>query len=25
VRYPAGYTCRFPRAGWILPKREQVG
>jgi len=24
VRYPAGYTCHFPRAGWVLPKREQA-
>jgi peptide methionine sulfoxide reductase msrA/msrB len=21
-RYPNGYTCHFPRAGWKLPKRE---
>ena len=21
-RYPSGYTCHFPRAGWKLPKRE---
>jgi peptide-methionine (S)-S-oxide reductase len=20
-RYPHGYTCHFPRAGWVLPKR----
>jgi len=20
-RYPSGYTCHFPRAGWKLPKR----
>ena len=20
-RYPSGYTCHFPRAGWVLPKR----
>ena len=20
-RYPNGYTCHFPRAGWVLPKR----
>jgi peptide-methionine (S)-S-oxide reductase len=19
-RYPSGYTCHFPRAGWVLPK-----
>jgi peptide-methionine (S)-S-oxide reductase len=22
VKYPNGYTCHFPRAGWKLPKRE---
>jgi peptide-methionine (S)-S-oxide reductase len=21
-RYPNGYTCHFPRAGWKLPRRE---
>ena len=21
-RYPNGYTCHFPRPGWVLPKRE---
>jgi len=21
-RYPAGYTCHFPRADWVLPKRD---
>ncbi|NVD40423.1 peptide-methionine (S)-S-oxide reductase MsrA [Ensifer sp. HO-A22] len=21
-RYPSGYTCHFPRANWVLPKRE---
>ena len=21
-RFPSGYTCHFPRAGWKLPKRE---
>ena len=21
-RYPHGYTCHFPRAGWKLPKRQ---
>jgi peptide-methionine (S)-S-oxide reductase len=21
-RYPAGYTCHFPRPNWVLPKRE---
>ena len=20
-RFPNGYTCHFPRAGWVLPKR----
>ncbi len=20
-RYPNGYTCHFPRSGWVLPKR----
>ena len=20
-RYPGGYTCHYPRAGWVLPKR----
>jgi peptide-methionine (S)-S-oxide reductase len=20
-RYPNGYTCHFPRAGWVLPPR----
>jgi peptide methionine sulfoxide reductase MsrA len=23
--YPNGYTCHFPRAGWKLPKRAEVG
>jgi methionine-S-sulfoxide reductase len=23
-RYPSGYTCHFPRAGWKLPKRAEV-
>ncbi len=23
-RYPNGYTCHFPRAGWVLPAREKV-
>ena len=23
-RFPSGYTCHFPRAGWKLPKRETV-
>jgi len=22
VRNPNGYTCHFPRAGWVLPRRE---
>ena len=21
ARYPTGYTCHFPRANWVLPKR----
>ncbi|HTN55416.1 MAG TPA: peptide-methionine (S)-S-oxide reductase, partial [Microbacterium sp.] len=21
-RYPEGYTCHFPRAGWVLPRRD---
>jgi peptide-methionine (S)-S-oxide reductase len=21
-RYPNGYTCHYPRPGWVLPKRE---
>jgi len=21
-RYPDGYTCHFPRAGWVLPRRD---
>jgi peptide-methionine (S)-S-oxide reductase len=21
-RYPNGYTCHFPRAGWVLPPRS---
>jgi len=21
-RYPNGYTCHFPRAGWVLPERK---
>jgi peptide-methionine (S)-S-oxide reductase len=21
-RYPSGYTCHFPRAGWVLPRRQ---
>ena len=23
-RYPNGYTCHFPRPGWVLPKRNRV-
>jgi peptide methionine sulfoxide reductase MsrA len=23
-KYPNGYTCHFPRAGWKLPKRENA-
>ena len=22
VKNPRGYTCHFPRAGWVLPKRD---
>ncbi|MEZ5846416.1 MAG: peptide-methionine (S)-S-oxide reductase MsrA [Geminicoccaceae bacterium] len=22
LRYPMGYTCHFPRADWVLPKRR---
>jgi peptide-methionine (S)-S-oxide reductase len=25
VKYPNGYTCHFPRAGWVLPKRADSG
>ncbi|NED68712.1 peptide-methionine (S)-S-oxide reductase, partial [Streptomyces sp. SID10244] len=25
LRYPTGYTCHFPRVGWVLPKREDAG
>jgi peptide-methionine (S)-S-oxide reductase len=21
-RYPSGYTCHFPRADWVLPRRQ---
>ena len=21
-RFPNGYTCHFPRPGWVLPKRD---
>jgi peptide-methionine (S)-S-oxide reductase len=24
IRYPHGYTCHFPRAGWVLPKRADA-
>ena len=24
-RYPAGYTCHFPRPHWKLPRRAEVG
>ena len=23
-RYPNGYTCHFPRAGWVLPSRSRA-
>lgn len=23
-KYPNGYTCHYPRAGWVLPTREKV-
>ncbi|MGC5248415.1 peptide-methionine (S)-S-oxide reductase MsrA [Gordonia sp. DT219] len=23
-RYPAGYTCHFPRPGWVLPRRGET-
>jgi peptide-methionine (S)-S-oxide reductase len=23
-RYPNGYTCHFPRSGWVLPRRVGV-
>ena len=23
-RYPNGYTCHFPRAGWVLPRRADA-
>ncbi|GAC67428.1 peptide-methionine (S)-S-oxide reductase MsrA [Gordonia soli] len=23
IRNPNGYTCHFPRAGWVLPKRAE--
>ena len=24
VKYPYGYTCHFPRPGWVLPKRAHA-
>jgi peptide-methionine (S)-S-oxide reductase len=24
LRYPNGYTCHFPRQGWVLPRRAEV-
>lgn len=24
VRYPTGYTCHFPRADWVLPRRSEA-
>ncbi len=24
LRYPNGYTCHFPRAGWVLPSRADA-
>jgi peptide-methionine (S)-S-oxide reductase len=24
LRYPHGYTCHFPRPGWVLPRRRDV-
>ena len=23
-RYPNGYTCHFPRPGWVLPHRSDA-
>jgi peptide-methionine (S)-S-oxide reductase len=23
-KYPSGYTCHFPRPGWILPRRNEA-
>jgi len=23
-RYPAGYSCHFPRPGWVLPRRAEA-
>ncbi|TLS67507.1 peptide-methionine (S)-S-oxide reductase MsrA [Mariprofundus erugo] len=25
LRYPGGYTCHYPRAGWVLPEEEEGG
>ncbi|WP_192931241.1 peptide-methionine (S)-S-oxide reductase, partial [Gemmobacter serpentinus] len=22
---PGGYTCHFPRPGWVLPQRQKAG
>ena len=24
LRFPAGYTCHFPRPGWKLPRRAKI-
>lgn len=24
IRYPNGYTCHYPRKGWVLPKRAEA-
>jgi peptide-methionine (S)-S-oxide reductase len=24
-RYPNGYTCHYPRPGWVLPRRSSAG
>ena len=24
LHYPNGYTCHFPRPGWVLPRRDQT-
>ncbi|NNV09293.1 peptide-methionine (S)-S-oxide reductase, partial [Geobacillus sp. MMMUD3] len=23
-RYPNGYNCHYPRAGWVLPRRIET-
>ena len=23
-RYPSGYTCHYPRADWVLPRRREA-